>query len=187
MGELVTDLLELARIDEAKPLQLAEVDLVPLAHDAALDTMASSPDRTVQVLFNEVAATQRDEDETSGQDTGHDAAPSGSGRATAPATGPIRFAGARLAKLRVRRPRTTVPGPPETGVVEPPPVMPSAVVLAEENKIRQVLTNLIGNALRFTPAGRNRLAARSSGAGMVASIIRWTRLRLSGGGAAIPP
>jgi len=28
-----------------------------------------------------------------------------------------------------------------------------AVVLAEENKIRQVLTNLMGNALRFTPEG----------------------------------
>jgi two-component system, OmpR family, sensor kinase len=26
-----------------------------------------------------------------------------------------------------------------------------AVVLAEENKIRQVITNLIGNAMRFTP------------------------------------
>ena len=36
------------------------------------------------------------------------------------------------------------------------------------------------------PAGRSLLAARRSGAGMVASIIRWTRLRLSGGGAAIP-
>ena len=27
-----------------------------------------------------------------------------------------------------------------------------AVVLAEENKIRQVITNLLGNAMRFTPA-----------------------------------
>ena len=53
MGELVGDLLELARIDEAKPLNLAPVDLVPLAHDAALDAMASSPDRHVSVVVAE--------------------------------------------------------------------------------------------------------------------------------------
>ena len=45
MGELVEDLLELARIDEAKPLNLTAVDLVPLANDAALDAMASAPGR----------------------------------------------------------------------------------------------------------------------------------------------
>jgi two-component system OmpR family sensor kinase len=28
-----------------------------------------------------------------------------------------------------------------------------AIVLAEENKIRQVITNLMGNAMRFTPEG----------------------------------
>ena len=50
MGELVEDLLELARLDEAKPLQLTEVDLVPLATDAALDAMASSPGRVVSVV-----------------------------------------------------------------------------------------------------------------------------------------
>lgn len=53
MGGLVEDLLELARLDEAKPLQLAPVDLVPLAHDAALDAMASSPDRVVTVIVAE--------------------------------------------------------------------------------------------------------------------------------------
>ena len=36
---------------------------------------------------------------------------------------------------------------------EPPDAELRAVVLAEENKIRQVVANLIGNALRFTPAG----------------------------------
>ena len=61
MGELVTDLLELARIDEAKPLQLAEVDLIPLANDAALDTMAFAPGREVR-------------DRVRGGDTGCDAA-----------------------------------------------------------------------------------------------------------------
>lgn len=53
MSELVGDLLELARIDEAKPLQLTAVDLVPIARDAALDAMASSPDRVVTVVTTE--------------------------------------------------------------------------------------------------------------------------------------
>ena len=43
IGGLVEDLLALARLDEAKPLELAEIDLVPLARDAALDTMAATP------------------------------------------------------------------------------------------------------------------------------------------------
>jgi len=33
----------------------------------------------------------------------------------------------------------------------PAPVPHRAVVLAEENKIRQVVNNLVGNAVRFTP------------------------------------
>jgi len=33
------------------------------------------------------------------------------------------------------------------------PTEVAALVLAEENKIRQVITNLIGNALRFSPDG----------------------------------
>ena len=59
MGLLVEDLLELARIDEAKPLQLTEVDLVPLANDAALDAMASSPGRVVTVISTEAAPEPR--------------------------------------------------------------------------------------------------------------------------------
>jgi two-component system, OmpR family, sensor kinase len=59
MGELVQDLLELARIDEAKPLNLAAVDLVPLANDAALDAMASSPDRTVRVIVTDPIVAPR--------------------------------------------------------------------------------------------------------------------------------
>ena len=50
MTELVQDLLELARLDETKPLQLRRVDLLPLARDAARDTMAAAPDRVVTVV-----------------------------------------------------------------------------------------------------------------------------------------
>ncbi|MHC5797529.1 sensor histidine kinase [Lacisediminihabitans sp. FW035] len=147
MGELVSDLLELARIDEAKPLQLGPVDLVPIAHDAALDAMASAPQRTVSVIVAKAPAVSTDA-------TVAPAAPHSAGRpsGTTAATGPIRFAGAQLARLRRRQARgelTTMPieiVAPVVDAVEQP-----AVVLAEENKIRQVVTNLIGNAMRFTP------------------------------------
>lgn len=43
MGLLVEDLLELARLDETKPLDLHPVDLVRIARDAAMDAMAGSP------------------------------------------------------------------------------------------------------------------------------------------------
>ena len=138
MGLLVEDLLELARIDEAKPLQLAPVDLLPLANDAALDAMASAPARLVSVVI-------REPDAAAAAEPGSEPDPSASSPATV--TGPIKFAGATLARLR-RRPAK---------VEEVTPVaakdLPAfhAVVLAEENKIRQVITNLMGNAMRFTP------------------------------------
>ena len=145
MGELVTDLLELARIDEAKPLQLAEVDLIPLANDAALDAMASSPDRQVTVVVTDISPPEII-DTTDSADVADVTRPS------AMATGPIAFAGATFARLR-RRPRVTKPETSEGGVVYTAATAPRALVLAEENKIRQVITNLMGNAMRFSPAG----------------------------------
>jgi two-component system OmpR family sensor kinase len=180
MGGLVEDLLALARLDEAKPLDLAEVDLVPLARDAALDAMAANPARTVTVIAPEhlprdaVGATPAE------VEVELDSA------ATRSAS-PMSFAGATLARLRGRRtageggsgrqrrgaaarasaaasaagatrtavaPRSGETAAPATGAA---PVTASttvpvrrAVVLAEENKIRQVITNLMGNAMRFT-------------------------------------
>jgi two-component system OmpR family sensor kinase len=148
MGELVEDLLELARIDEAKPLNLTTVDLVPLAYDAALDAMASAPDRKVTVVVTEpirntapVPAVEP-EPVTAGVST----------RTGATSTRPIGFAGSRLARVWPRRQRGTQELVVET-VIESPETHLNALVLAEENKIRQVITNLMGNALRFTPAG----------------------------------
>src|SRR5690606_20512614 len=67
------------------------------------------------------------------------------------ATGPIAFAGATLARLTARRQREQ---PGEAAPTDPPPPPElRAVVMAEENKIRQVLANLIANAMRFTPEG----------------------------------
>ncbi|MGW4930180.1 ATP-binding protein [Agromyces sp. NPDC004153] len=194
MGGLVEDLLALARLDEAKPLELAEVDLVPLARDAALDAMAANPGRTVTVIAPE---------ELGGADAAGGATPELEVELEPerPPTGAISFAGATLARLRGRRPRgdspasgagrrgsgqragagasgsrrgqssrarvssadarvTTYPAAePQAdqqqsvttttaGMVTAP--VRRAVVLAEENKIRQVITNLMANAIRFT-------------------------------------
>jgi two-component system OmpR family sensor kinase len=171
MGELVQDLLELARIDEAKPLNLTAVDLVPLANDAALDAMASAPDRTVTVVVSDPILAEK-----------ADAAPAASPARTpartasaaalrtgSVATRSMALAGATIARLTVRRPRplpaaaksaaasSTAAAVSPTAAASPTAVEvaapPSATVKAEENKIRQVLTNLMGNAIRFTPAG----------------------------------
>ena len=201
MGGLVEDLLALARLDEAKPLELAPVDLVPLARDAALDAMAADPGRTVTVIAPEELGTA-DAAGTPSPDLEVDL------EADRPVTGAISFAGATLARLRGRRPRGEASGaggprrgssqksgaaasaaargaasrlelasrPPNS---QPPPsptprrwptpaeaVEPTsatviapvrrAVVLAEENKIRQVITNLMG-----TRSGSPRTTARS--------------------------
>jgi len=87
MGELVEDLLMLARIDEQRPLQLKPVDLLIIGHDAVLDARASARDRKFSVV---------------GLDDG--------------------------------------PGAP-------------APTVGDEAKLRQVVTNLMGNALRYTPDG----------------------------------
>ncbi|MFF2387584.1 ATP-binding protein [Agromyces sp. NPDC058104] len=200
MGGLVEDLLALARLDEAKPLELGEVDLVPLARDAALDTMAAHPDRTVTVIAPEELGDPDAAADAPELEVELDPA----ARA---ATGPISFAGATLARLRGRQPRSE-PSPAALARKEaqaarraataaaqaarrasrqnaaqsaradaaaraaertaadaaaqaaavhaaetsPKPVR-RAVVLAEENKIRQVITNLMGNAIRFTNDG----------------------------------
>ncbi|MBG6180884.1 sensor histidine kinase [Arthrobacter sp. CAN_A1] len=50
MGELVEDLLTLARIDEQRPLESEPLDLVILGNDAALDARAIAPDREITVI-----------------------------------------------------------------------------------------------------------------------------------------
>ena len=88
MGQLVEDLLTLARIDERRESKLAPFDLFHLAVDASNDAYATSPDREVSLvgLTDDVAPT-------------------------------------------------------------------SAPVIGDESLMRQVVANLLTNAMRYTPAG----------------------------------
>jgi len=169
MGTLVEDLLELARLDETRPLQLAPVDLVPLTMDAAMDARAASPNRVVSVITPQGPASVTFAPAIEGGAPDADTPANGGPRTPSTATRPIAFANSALARLR-RRPRgaagagTSASGAELTSTGEQHPLPPGTfaetgplalvevkpIVLAEENKIRQVLTNLIGNALRFT-------------------------------------
>lgn len=142
MGGLVEDLLELARLDEAKPLKLEPVDLLPIAQDAALDATASNPLRVITVIVPEPLDTE-DADRPAAAPT---AASAAEPLAAITATGTISLTGA-LSRLRRRRTRVTAAPLPVSLPI--PDVGP--IVLAEGNKIRQVVTNLMGNAMRFTP------------------------------------
>ena len=156
MGLLVEDLLELARLDETKPLDLHPVDLVRIAQDAAMDAMAGAPGRRVTVLTPApVLADLQAGPPEPGLDTVPMTLPDDLTR-PAGATGPIAFAGSALARLRRGgRGRRGTTGQLAVTTAEhvalaTPPAEP-AIVMAEENKLRQVVTNLMGNALRYTP------------------------------------
>lgn len=61
VGDLVDDLLQLARLDQGRPLEQRPVDLAQLAADAALDGRAAAPGRAVEVDAGEPVVVAGDE------------------------------------------------------------------------------------------------------------------------------
>lgn len=160
MGALVEDLLALARLDERRDVSITELDLRPIARDAALDLRVTSPQREVTVDDT----TSRDElvlptitlDPL--LDAGGRPSTAASRRRTAPPTSAMAIAGATLSRLRRRTKDASDPAANtgETPAAAPGPGLLRAtprlapIVLGDENKVRQVVANLLGNARRFT-------------------------------------
>jgi two-component system, OmpR family, sensor kinase len=154
LGSLVSDLLALARLDESKPMTPKPVELLPLAHDAALDARALAPKRLIRVIGHDpdvptgaievlppvaLAVATPEATTTASRPWRRENVP-----ADATSTGSLRML------LRARRRFR------DDEAVSPPPVSTRSsdalpLVLAEEDKLRQVLANLVGNAIRFTP------------------------------------
>ncbi|GAA1248258.1 two-component system OmpR family sensor kinase [Microbacterium phyllosphaerae] len=141
MGVLVEDLLALARLDEEREPEIEALDLRPIARDAALDLRAAAPARTVTVVDRTVEAPLIEVTTRSNPvvPPAQPPAPRGLSRGT-------------LARLR-RRPRNSAAEVPAIDFTEAAdiPVRTPPIVLGEENKVRQVVTNLLGNARRFSP------------------------------------
>ncbi|MDR6868916.1 two-component system OmpR family sensor kinase [Microbacterium resistens] len=151
MGVLVEDLLALARLDERRELTIGPLDLRPLAQDAALDVRAAAPLRTITVI-DKTAEETRHVQAAPAPTTSASASASASEKSAITRPSPARARGAiSLSRLRWRSRET--PSVPEIDFSEAVvvPVSTPPIVLGEENKVRQVIANLLGNAQRFSP------------------------------------
>lgn len=159
MGALVEDLLALARLDERRDVAITTLDLRPIARDAALDLRVTSPQREVTVDdTTSRAAIVLPVMTLDPELPAEDGAATPGRRRTAPTTSAMAIAGATLSRLRRRRDAgdtaetEAAPKGPVDATAPPRRVTSLApIVLGDENRVRQVVANLLGNARRFTP------------------------------------
>ena len=161
MGLLVEDLLSLARLDERRGMTITAVDLLMVARDAALDVQASSPQRPIRVIDAATSAGGPGEGNAEssnveggdGSETQAAASQTEEQRATAD-TKPIPVFRAGPMGLLRRRARPAPTAPLRQADTAPPrrvvPVADSVLIWGDENRVRQVVANLLGNARRFT-------------------------------------
>jgi len=163
MGALVEDLLALARLDERRDIVILDVDLRPIARDAVLDARVTSPDRTVTMIDETVViATVRDEPAREEPVRGKDTVIRGrrSGASLADATRSIlrrrpRGTAGEGAAETPRGPGAPTDAPAAASEPKPSPArhVVDPIVLGDENRVRQVVANLLANARRYTPTG----------------------------------
>ncbi len=167
MGVLVEDLLALARLDERREVEITPIDLRPIARDAGMDLRAAAPQRTVTVIDLDAPGSRTAPGAADTHPLGLGAG-LGEDAAAKDAASPRRRggggSGARARSLLRRIPRP-LPSPRSGSgdaaadapaqlsfPTKPIPVAANRppVVLGDENRIRQVVANLLGNARRFT-------------------------------------
>jgi len=146
MTTMVEDLLALARLDERRGIVPVPVDLRPIARDAAMDVRAASPKRRVTVID---VSGNRTVVQTPPIDI-----PATQPVPTMKRRGPVPTAAINLASRLRRRPKGEQSGltgevPTITASFTLPARPP--IVMADENSVRQIAANLLGNAQRYSP------------------------------------
>lgn len=177
MAGLVEDLLQLARLDEKRTMPMDVIDLEPLVEDAAFDTTAQAPDREVRVYPVRVVADDRDGYDPELTAFGLPTAKNAPEPRLALATGATAIIRPEMIKRRSTRRRLermlpsrlrkstsndneTTPDPaankPSSTEAAPAAMDTSdvpAMIHGNSDKVRQAIQNILGNALRYTPAG----------------------------------
>ncbi|WP_424463089.1 ATP-binding protein [Pseudoclavibacter helvolus] len=166
MGGLVEDLLQLARLDETRELVKDVIDLEPIAEDAAMDAHATAKDRVVRALPVRIIQDIQEEPDAQGTATTGELpapidadTPPGTDAAAPEATAARRAIWRRRAIPRpalrgfpIRR-KGTEPNELEVTETADDDGDVPAMVHANEDKVRQAISNLLGNAMRYTPEG----------------------------------